>query len=249
MVSHSEFPTVEKIPFISTDQMREVDRAMMDDFDISLTQMMENAGRNLANLARQRFLDGDPRNRTALVLAGSGGNGGGGLVCARRLSNWGANVLVYLASESSRLGEVPAHQLAILQSMGVTITDAKGKLDLPAADVIVDALIGYSLRGAPTGTSAVLIRAANNHPAPSLALDVPSGVDTATGKAYDPAIKAEATLTLALPKTGLRSDEAQRHVGELYLADISVPPVLYSRPPLGIEVGHIFAQSDIVRVG
>ncbi len=55
-------------PFITTDQMREVDRAMIEDFGISLVQMMENAGRNLAQLARQRFLDGDPRGRRILVL-------------------------------------------------------------------------------------------------------------------------------------------------------------------------------------
>ena len=80
------------VPFITTDQMREVDRAMIEDYGISLVQMMENAGRNLAQLARQRFLDGDPRGRRVLVLAGTGGNGGGGLVCARRLRNWGAEV-------------------------------------------------------------------------------------------------------------------------------------------------------------
>ena len=71
------------VPFITTDQMREVDRAMIEDYGISLVQMMENAGRNLAQLARRRFLDGDPRQRHVVVLAGAGGNGGGGLVCAR----------------------------------------------------------------------------------------------------------------------------------------------------------------------
>ena len=98
-------------------------------------------------------------------------------------------------------------------------------------------LIGYSLSGAPRGVSAGLIRAANAHTAPVLALDVPSGVDTATGAAYDPAIIAEATLTLALPKQGLQHDTAKKQVGELYLADISIPPGLYSRPPLGLDVG------------
>jgi len=72
-----------KIPFITTDQMREVDRAMIEDYGISLVQMMENAGRNLAQLARSRFLQGDPTGRRVLVLAGKGGNGGGGMVCAR----------------------------------------------------------------------------------------------------------------------------------------------------------------------
>ena len=62
-----------EIPFISTDQMREVDRAMIEDYGILLIQMMENAGRELANLARRRFLNGDPRGGKVLVLAGTGG--------------------------------------------------------------------------------------------------------------------------------------------------------------------------------
>ena len=55
------------LPFITTDQMREVDRAMIDDYCISLVQMMENAGRSLAQLARSRFLNGDPTGRRVLV--------------------------------------------------------------------------------------------------------------------------------------------------------------------------------------
>lgn len=75
--------------------MREVDRAMIEEYHIELIQMMENAGRNLAHLARMPFLGGDPRGYHVVVLAGRGGNGGGGLVCPRRLYNWGANVEVF----------------------------------------------------------------------------------------------------------------------------------------------------------
>lgn len=237
------------IPFLTTEQMREVDRVMIEEYEISLSQMMENAGRNLAHLARWRFLDGDPRSRRVLILAGTGGNGGGGLVCARRLHNWGADVEVMLPVPESRLTEVPRHQLDILQRMGVKI-DAPFDdcVTLPQADMIIDALIGYSLRGAPTGTTAQLIHAAEEHGAPILSLDVPSGIDTATGVVYEPSIRATATLTLALPKEGLRSGQAREMVGELFLADISVPPELYSGPSLGLDVGPIFAKEDVVRV-
>ena len=67
------------VPFLTTDQMREVDRLMIDDYRITLFQMMENAGRALARLARSRFLSGDAKGKRALVLVGSGGNGGGGM--------------------------------------------------------------------------------------------------------------------------------------------------------------------------
>ena len=145
-----------QVPFISTEQMREVDRAMIEDYGILLIQMMENAGRELAHLARSRFLGGDPRGRRVVVLAGPGGNGGGGLVCARRLGNWGAEVRVWLSTSATRLAEAPRQQLTILDQMGVSVETTGDEVALPSAELIVDALIGYSLSGAPRGTSAAL---------------------------------------------------------------------------------------------
>lgn len=86
-----------EVPYVTTDQMVEVDRAMIEDYGITLIQMMENAGRNLAHVARSRFLDGSPQDKSVTVMTGRGGNGGGALVCARRLHNWGARVRVCLA--------------------------------------------------------------------------------------------------------------------------------------------------------
>ncbi len=235
-------------PFLSTQQMREVDRAMIEDYKISLLQMMENAGRCLADLARSRFLGGDPRGRRVLILAGTGGNGGGGLVCARRLHNWGASVRVLMTAEPQRLGEVPRRQHAILERMGLKVDVAEEEGDLPESDLVVDALIGYSLRGAPSGAAASLISRANSQTAPVLSLDVPSGVDTTEGTVHDPSVRATATMTLALPKEGLRTSEARDAVGELYLADISVPPSLDAGPNLGLDVGPLFHSADVIRV-
>ena len=81
-----------------------------------------------------------------------------------------------------------------------------------------------------------------------MALDAPSGIDTTTGTVFDPAIRATATMTLALPKEGLRAPGVEERVGELYLADISVPPALYREPALELEVGPIFAESDVIRL-
>jgi len=232
------------VPSIDTEQMIEVDRAMIEDYGIELIQMMESAGRNLAHLSRQRFLGGDPRGKAVTVLAGRGGNGGGSLVAARRLCTWGADVVVVTAQPADAFEGVPAHQLDILQRMNVPVLDAA-----PAdavADLVIDGLIGYSLAGPPRGATADLIRWANDQPAPLLSLDAPSGLDTATGTVFEPAIRADATMTLALPKRGLADDANQGVVGELYLADISVPPELYRSPGLGLEVGNIFADADIV---
>ena len=238
----------EDIRYLTTDQMIEVDRAMIEDFKIELIQMMENAGRNLASLARERFLGGDPIGKRVVVLAGTGGNGGGALVAARRLHNWGVHVRVFVTKPAPDFTPVPAHQLDILTRMKVSVSQAVGVVEERTPDVILDGVIGYSLKGAPRGSASDLIRWANAQEAPILALDAPSGVDTTTGRVFDPAIRATATLTLALPKEGLRAPGVDEHVGELYLADISVPPSLYAEPALGLEVGHVFSQSDVVRL-
>jgi NAD(P)H-hydrate epimerase len=137
---------------------------------------------------------------------------------------------------------VPQQQLTILDWLGIPIrlaTDGISEL-LAGVDLVIDALIGYSLRGAPAGPVAVLIRAANAGGRPILALDLPSGLDGDRGEPSDPTIRATETLTLALPK------HARPWVGRLHLADISVPEKVYSR--LGLTVGPIFAESDIIPI-
>ena len=245
----ADFPhPTQSVPDLTTAQMVEVDRAMVEDYGIALTQMMENAGRNLAHLARVQLLDGNPQKRNIVVMAGAGGNGGGALVCARRLHNWGARVSVLLSKAEEQFDGVPAQQLAILRKMQVAIQAAAEASFPDTPDLIIDGLIGYSLHGDPRGAAADLIRWANQQSAPVLSLDVPSGFDGATGRARTPSVAATATLTLALPKQGMRDAANAAVVGQLYLADISVPPALYSRPPLLLEIGKIFAQSDILRL-
>jgi NAD(P)H-hydrate epimerase len=243
MVSSSSVP----VTVVSVGQMREVDRLMTEEVGISLLQMMENAGRCLATHAR-RMLGGDARARQILVLAGRGGNGGGGLVAARRLFGWGATVTVALAQHRQDMRGVPRQQLSILEWIGVPIRPAAdGISDLfTGSALVIDALIGYSLRGAPVGPVAALIRAANVAGRPILALDLPSGLDGDTGNVSDPTIRATETLTLALPKRGLVAPAARPWVGQLYLADISVPNKVYQR--MGLRVGPIFAQSDIIAI-
>ncbi len=231
------------IPALTTAQMIVVDRAMIEDYHIELIQMMENAGRNFAELAR-RQMRGTVKGHSVAVLCGSGNNGGGGLTAARHLHNWGAQVIVALTKLADEFRSVPAHQLDILKRMNIPITEPAS---LPSTvDLILDAIIGYSLSGPPRGTAADLIRWANGQNAPILSLDTPSGLDVTSGMAYEPTIHATATLTLALPKQGLLNPQAKPYVGELYLADISVPSELYEK--MGIAVPSLFAESNIIRV-
>ncbi len=230
------------IPVLTTPQMVEVDRLMIEEYQIELIQMMENAGRNLAELAR-RDLGGLVVGKSIALLCGAGNNGGGGLVAARHLHNWGANVSLKLAFDPSRLKEIPAHQWRILMQMGL---DSNKEPDLTKVDLILDALIGYGLSGDPRQPIAGWIEKANKAGRPILALDAPSGLDTTSGIPGNPCIKAAATLTLALPKMGLLTREAKDYIGDLYLADISVPPELYHQ--LGVEVPNLFEKDTILKI-
>ena len=169
-------------------------------------------------------------------------------MCARRLHNYGARVEVFVTKPDAEFPSVPAHQLDILHRMRVPVAQADAIDYAESPELIVDGVIGYSLRGAPHGAAGDLIQWANTQQASILALDAPSGVDTTTGTVFDPAIVATATMTLALPKEGLRSSGVEGCVGELFLADISVPPALYAEPALGLEIGYLFAESDIIRL-
>ncbi len=189
------------------------------------------------------------RGKRVLLLVGTGGNGGGALVAARRLHNWGADVAVHLSADRGALSSVSRNQLDILETMSVRPGGPEELSDTPVADLIIDGIIGYSLTGAPRGGVARLVRWANQQDAPILSLDVPSGMDPTTGETFEPAIRATATMTLALPKTGLAVEAAQDAVGELYLADIGVPPSLYAGPPLSLRVGPLFAGTDVIRLG
>lgn len=238
---------ISDIPFVSVDQMRTVNRLMVDVYGITLIQTMENAGRNVARAARRLFLGGEPHGKRIVVLAGIGGNGGGGLVAARRLIGWGAEVEIWLTALREDYERAADHELRTLEAMEAHIRGPELQPRLDGA-VVIDALLGHSLSSAPKGRVAELIRAANASGVPILAMDVPSGVDADSGAVHDPSIKAAATVTIGLPKRGLRDEEARRYVGDLYVADVGIPSALYARPEIGIRVGPIFAVHEILPV-
>ncbi len=231
-----------RIPHITTQQMIEVDRLMIEEYGIHLIQMMENAGRNLADLSR-RMLGGDVRGKRIVLLCGAGNNGGCGMVAARPLHNWGADITLKVLPGIEKLKDIPSRQFHILEKIGILDVE---NIDFDSVDLVIDAMIGYGLAGDPRGPLAVWIQYVNEAGRPVLALDAPSGLDTTTGFPGNPCIRATATMTLALPKTGLKTPEASEYVGDLFLADISVPPKLYAR--LGIEVSHLFALDTILKI-
>src|SRR6266540_6435562 len=204
--------------------MRKIDDMTIREFQVDVLMLMENAGRATAVLARQMLL-GQAIGKRVACLVGAGNNGGDGMVAARHLSNWGAVVEVIAGTNQDRIKSVPLGQLHILEKMGISILSAD--YALRDYDLLIDGLIGYGLEGNPRDRVAMIIEGANSSGHPVLALDLPSGMNATTGEAYDPCIKATATLTLALPKTGFLSPSASPYVGDLYLADISIPRKVY----------------------
>jgi len=211
-----------EVSAVSMRQMIEIDRIAMEETGPNLFQMMENAGRNLCMLTLEKLGDNWNTSRI-LVLAGTGGNGGGGICAARHLANRGADVTVCV-TDVSKLKEVPAYQLHILKSTNTKIITID-KLEQEKPDIILDAIIGYGLNDEPRGTALTMIQWANQQSTLIISLDVPSGIDSTTGEKALNHIKTNVTLTLALPKTGLSPEVS----GELYVADIGIPQEVYHK--------------------
>ncbi len=220
--------------------MRQVDRVAVEQVGPNLYQMMENAGRSLASVCVEMLGDGWA-GKPLVVLAGTGGNGGGGLCAARHLVNHGGDVTVAV-SEPSRLTGVPAEQLALYRATGGRLVPV-AEVEAVDAELVVDAVLGYSLRGAPRGAAGDLVAWMSCAAVAVISLDVPSGIDATTGMAAGAFVRASTTLTLALPKTGLDADA----VGRLRLADLGIPRDVYRRagvlPPPGL-----FASGYVVEL-
>lgn len=228
-----------RVPGVTAEQMREVDRIAISGTGPNLFQMMENAGRSLAEVA-MRWLDSPTMGLPVVVLAGTGGNGGGGICAARHLANRGLDVRLVI-TDQSRLRDVPLAQLDLYRSTPGHVA-LLADLDNIDPAFVIDALIGYSIDGAPRGIALELIEWTKGSRARIISLDVPSGIDATTGIAEGAFVSASRTLTLALPKTGLGKLE-----GDLLLADLGIPDAVYSR--LGISVpSGLFAGSFIVPI-
>ncbi|MBN2173896.1 MAG: NAD(P)H-hydrate epimerase [Bacteroidales bacterium] len=232
------------IPFVDISQMREIDRIANEELGIGHIQMMENAGLNLALLAKEKFLHNEPKKKKVQIIAGTGLNGKTALVAARRLKSWGVEVSVILAVEQSKYTKEYQQQLDSLKKLGIKFKEKPEKSNL-----IIDGIVGYGLNGGLSKKAAELIMEINRLGSPVLALDAPSGLDLNNGKPSDPTIKANATLTLAMPKTGLFKLNASKYIGELYLADIGIPPMAFQKFHIReTDLEGIFKEGTLVKI-
>ncbi len=216
-------------------EMAALERQAEDAYGVTVAALMEQAGARTAEVAR-RLLRGRA-GRRVVVLAGKGNNGGDGLAAARHLRGE-AHVEVLLLVPAEEIRGEPARHLASLRDLHVEVLDARALPEpdlarrLREADLLVDAIFGTGFRGPAQGLAARAIEAANRSGTPILAVDLPSGVDAATGAADPPCIQAAATVTMGLPKAGLVQYPAARCAGRLFVADIGFPPALVEEAPI-----------------
>ena len=228
--------------FLSAGEMAEADRMAVEAYGIDVLSLMENAGLRAAELARE-MLGGGVVGKEVCCLVGQGNNGGDGLVAVRHLYNWGARVRVVLGGAKEAIRDTPAKQLAAAENIGVETTGPDG--DFGKEELLIDALLGYGSKGNPREPLATLITRANESAAKTLAVDIPSGLDSTSGEPGDPCVEADTTLTFGFPKVGFLNPKATALLGDLYLADISFPPNIYR---LYSQETGIFQKWPVVRM-
>jgi len=227
------------VPAVTREQMIEVDRIAVEETGPNLYQMMENAGRNLALIVIELIKEKSP-GKKVLIFAGTGGNGGGGICAARHLLNHDYKPVVILSNEE-KMQVVPSYQLGIFGKAGGQIVPIEKVKDVNA-DIIIDAIIGYSLISAPRGKVLDMINLINNNKAPSISLDIPTGLLATTGENPGEFVKPNKTITLALPKTGLYPEKC----GEIILADIGIPATVFEKA--GINYSSPFSSTFYVNI-
>jgi len=202
--------TYSKEKALDLERFREMDYYAVENYNLPIELMMENAGLQLANLIG----NSSELNQVILIGVGNGNNGGGGLVAARRLVAWGYDVYLDIPVEITK--ELPKKQFKRAIDFGVKSTSIENP------DVWVDAYLGFSQRLPIDEKFALRVEAANKSSALKIALDIPTGF---LGNIEEIYFKADKVITLAAPKDILYNLDLNT---EIYIADLGIPKKIYS---------------------
>jgi len=216
---------------MSRSAVREVDRIAIEEFELPGIVLMENAGRNSAELLLRQDVGGP-----VAICCGKGNNGGDGFVITRHLENQGVDVQVLLVADPAELTGDAAVNCRVLQHAGTPLhvfdRDQEAEQWRPvlhSSDWIVDALLGTGMTGAVREPYAGIIREINAAEARVLAVDVPSGLDCDTGRPLGDCVRADCTATFVARKTGFDADSAAEWLGAVHVIDIGVPRAAIAR--------------------
>lgn len=215
-------------------QSRELDRIAIEDFHIPGYALMQRAGQAVHALIARRW----PAAQRWLVVAGPGNNGGDGYVVARLALLAGHGVHVLAVGDPARIaGDAAQAREDYLRAGGQE--DPLAGDGLPECELIVDALFGTGLQREVQGPLRTLVEAMNRHPAPVVAIDIPSGLHADRGVALGVAVRATATLTFIALKQGLLTGQGPDHCGELHYDGLGVPQAVYTRVPPSGHRAHL----------
>jgi len=222
------------VKVVSGDQMRTIEHRVFDKYGLPSHQVMEIAGRQVAVLVRRLQAE---RPGPVVVVCGRGNNGGDGLVTARWLRHWGVNASVVLWAGFDDLTPDAAKALQAARLAGVPIKmPAQAAEALQGAGMVVDAILGIGVVGSARGTAAEAIKLINAAGRPVLAVDMPSGVATDTGRAEGPAVQANWTITLGLPKLGLFLYPGADLAGKIIVTDIGLSAGAVEAEQIAVEL-------------
>src|SRR5688572_2320325 len=211
---------------VTADQMRAIEAAAFAS-GVTQTDLMETAGRAVAQAVRDRL--GGARAQRILVLVGGGNNGGDGLVAARYLHDEGADVRVYLlAPRSDSDANFAAVQHRDIEIVSLTAEDAAQTIaqDLVRTDAVIDAILGIGAARPLEGAVAATMDALAHRRCLLFAVDTPTGVNADTGEVDPHAAMTDLTLALGYSKLGLNLLPGSAHAGEVEVLDIGLDPVL-----------------------
>ncbi|MFP4197637.1 MAG: NAD(P)H-hydrate dehydratase [Methanomassiliicoccales archaeon] len=222
---------------ISTvEQMRELDRGAIEDYDIEDLLLMENAGLAVYSTILQEF---GMAGKRFLIFCGPGNNGGDGLVVARKILSNGGVPKVLLMSDPEKYSGAAERNYRILTRLPIEVEHFSPEVrgELLHSHAVIDAMLGTGLDGEVRGKYREAIELINSSPLPVFSVDIPSGVNGNTGKVMGTAVQADLTVTFGLPKVGNILYPGFDHCGKLYVSHISFPPEHYDQPSLEVEVG------------
>lgn len=204
-----------------TNALRVLEARAIDQMGGDAFEAMRRAGRAAWRSALRHW----PQAQRLVVVCGPGNNGGDGYVLARHALDSGRDARVVRLAGHAPRSEQARRACDEFLSRGGRIEEFSGVL--PPAELLVDALFGIGFAGVPDLAARALIDAINLHPAPRLALDVPSGVDAARGAVPGVAVRATRTLEFIAPKAGLHTGAALDHVGEVEISGLELPRAMY----------------------
>ena len=224
---------------VTAEQMRQVDRKTIEELGIPEMVLMENAGKAVVEFLQEQFTDLQSKN--VIIVAGTGNNGGDGLVAARYLHKLGVPVKVFLLGEKE-LSPSAKQNYEILSKLPVKFywLDSENsmhllKVTVNYSDILLDCVLGTGISRDVSGRVEQIIDIANRRSCIKVAVDVPSGLNSDTGEIWGRCLKADYTVALAQPKRGCFLNKGLKYCGQIVIKDIGIPEEIYQDADLNLN--------------